>query len=99
MKTMTHPTPPAQLPPELLARLRDNKKWRRNPSGPTRDPAAMREAATYFGIKKRQNDGDWWNDTLDALDAYDPLWRGYAVLVTKPMPLQYRQASKGRNAA
>lgn len=96
---MLNPTPPAQLPPELLARLRDNERFRNANSGPTRDPAAMARAARFFGVKKRQNDGDWWNDTLDALDAYDPLWRGYAVPVTKPLLSQYRQGRKGRNAA
>lgn len=65
-----------RLSADVLARLRDNKRFLESSNGPTRDPHAMAETARFFGIKKRPGI-DWWNETINALDEYAPNWRGY----------------------
>ncbi|MBD2076354.1 hypothetical protein H6F86_21205 [Phormidium sp. FACHB-592] len=74
-------TLPEQLPPKLLARLREPQlafTYRRS-------LPAMKAAARLFGIKTRNTNNDprcdWYNLTLQALDNHTPDWRGYLLPV------------------
>jgi len=74
MKTMTHPTPPAQLMPELLASIQQQ-----------RTEANMLDAAQHFGITGDSNnlsDKDWCL-TLEAIDQAHPGWRFYGASVRR----------------